>query len=305
MDIFLTLVLNLLPLYFLIALGYIAGRFLKVDRISLANLALYFCVPVVMFGYILKLEYNPAYSLLPILMYVVSALIAFTMLYIGRRIYGDSRANVLTMLSAQANAGYLGLPVMLLVFNAQWVAVYMLLLLGGVIFEATIGYYIAARGAFDPKKSFIKLLSFPAIYALPLALLLRQADVNLPDTFWTYWEHFKGAYVILGMMIIGAALSTLEKFVFSWRFNGLVFLGKFIMWPLLMGAFIFADIYYFNLFGHEVYKMLMLLSVMPSAANVAAFAAQFNINPEKAATTILVSTVLVLLLIPLMVWAFG
>ncbi len=305
MDVFLTLVLNLLPLYVLIALGYIAGRYLDVDRISLANLALYFCVPVVMFGYILKLDFNPAYSLLPVLMYGVSAIIAFTMLYIGRRVYGDSRANVLTMLSSQANAGYLGLPVMLLVFEAEWVAVYMLLLLGGVIFEATIGYYIAARGAFDPKKSFIKLLSFPAVYTLPLAFVVREFDAKLPDTFWTYWEHFKGAYVILGMMIIGAALSKLERFVFSWRFNGLVFLGKFMMWPLLMGGFIIADMFYFQLFGHEIYKMLMLLSVMPSAANVAAFAAQFNTNPEKAATTILVSTVLVLLLIPLMVWAFG
>jgi hypothetical protein len=131
------------------------------------------------------------------------------------------------------------------------------------------------------------------------------SDQTLPALALTYWTYFRGAYVVVGMMIIGSALSQMKHFEFSLRFNSLVFLGKFVAWPALMGAFVALDYFVLGLYGKEIHTMLMLLSIMPPAANVTAFAAQFNTNPEKAATTVMAGTIFALFAIPAALWLIG
>ncbi len=129
-------------------------------------------------------------------------------------------------------------------------------------------------------------------------------DVRLPEIFDTYWAHFKGAYVITGMMIIGVALSKGEKLVFSASFMGLAYAAKFVVWPALVLALIVLDKGVTHLFPPEVHDLLFVLAILPPAANVVAFAAQLNLRPEKAATTVLIGTLLGLFYIPLvLMWA--
>ena len=44
--------------------------------------------------------------------------------------------------------------------------------------------------------------------------------------------------------------------------------------------------------------MLLIMSIVPPAANIAAFAATLDLNPEKAATTVLLGTIFALFYIP-------
>lgn len=304
MSIFFHLLHNLLPLYALILLGYVAGRWCGVDRRTLANLCIYICVPAVMFGFIAQLDFKIEYIALPILVYAVQAAIAFGMLSLGRRVYPDSRANILAMCSSMGNTGYFGLPLVMVLFGTQWVAVYMFMLVGFVGFEATIGYYIAARGAFDVRESIKKLIKYPVLYAVVAGLIVNVTHTKLPDMTWTYWGHFKGAYVVVGMMIIGAALSNVNKLVISARFLSLSFLAKFVLWPVLVLVVIFLDHAALGMFSEPVYKLLIITAIVPPAANITAFATQMNINPEKAATTVLLGTVFALVYIPaaLVIW---
>ncbi len=306
MDTFFYLLLNLLPLYGLIGIGFVGGRYFDIESKTMANLVIFIIVPMVMFGYVSQLKLNYTYIFLPILYYVLLCIVAFSYYRIGKAIYPDSRANLLALTATTHNSGYYGLPVMLIVFPQEWVAVYMVIILGGIIFEATVSYYIAARGAFDARQSLKKLAGYPALYAVPLGLMMNAATGGaLPEMVVTYWTYFKGAYVVMGMMIIGVALSKMQHFEFSLRFNALVYSGKLIVWPALMGAVVALDTYVLGFYGPEVHLMLMLLSIMPPAANVTAFAAQFNTGPEKAATTVLAGTLLALLYIPLALWLIG
>ena len=102
MDIFLTLFTNLLPLYGLIGLGYIAGKYLKVDRESLANLVIYMALPVVVFGFIVNLELKLEYAFLPIMIYAIASVVGIGTLLLGRRVYGDNRANLMSLLHLNA-----------------------------------------------------------------------------------------------------------------------------------------------------------------------------------------------------------
>ena len=305
MDVFFTLLTNLIPLYILIALGFIAGRNLNVERHSIANLVIYLCLPVVAFGFVVQLEFQFTYVLLPLLILAVCTFVGLGVHAFGQKVFGDNRANLLSMCASMPNSGYFGLPLVLLLFDTQWVGVYMFMMLGVTIYEATIGYYIAARGSYSVRDSLIKLAKFPALYAIALALILNTSGVQMPELFITYWGYFKGAYVVMGMMIIGVALAKVEQLVFGPRFLSLVCAGKFVLWPILIGLVTLFDMHVTQFFGAEIYKLMLVISIVPPAANIAAFAAQLNVQPEKAATTVLLCTVFALVYIPFIIVITG
>ncbi len=305
MSIFLSLFINLLPLYALIGLGYFSTKVLKVDRQSLGSLAIYIFMPIVVFGYVAELDFKAAYIAMPVIIYVVSTIVALGFLAWGKKIYGDNQANLMAICSSMGNTGYFGLPLVLLFFDKEMVAIYIFMMLGSNIFEATFGYYIAARGAFDVRQSLLKLLKFPAIYALAAGFFVNAVEFKFPDIFWVYWTYFKGSYVITGMMIVGAALANIDKFVFGKRFIALVFAGKFIIFPALVFGFILLDQHVFKWLSADLYNLLMMMAIVPPAANIATFAIQMNLEPEKAATTILIGTIFALFYIPAMIWLIG
>lgn len=306
MAAFLSLFINLLPLYALIAAGYFAGRVFKVDSRTMASLSIYFFLPVVIFGFVSNMEFKPSYIMLPAFLYIDSTITALSFYALGKRIYKkDSRANLMALCSAMGNAGYFGLPLVLLFFDADKVAIYVFMLLGVSVFEATIGYYIAARGNFSVRDSLIKLLKFPSVYAISTALIVNAMDIELPEMFWTYWTHVKGCYVIIGMMIIGVVLGSMRTLVFDLKLTALVFIGKFLAIPLLGGLFIWLDKAVLHMFTTDIYHLIVLITIVPSAANVVAFSAQLNVQPEKAATTVLAGTIFALFYIPTVVWLIG
>jgi hypothetical protein len=107
------------------------------------------------------------------------------------------------------------------------------------------------------------------------------------------------------MMIIGAALSKVDKLVFAPRFLGLTFLGKQMVWPIIAFLFMTLDTYALHMFPLEAYKVLFILAIAPPAANIAAFAIEMDLNPEKAASTILILTLTSLIYVPAMLVLFN
>lgn len=305
MDIFFTLFTNLIPLYILIALGWVAGRYFNVDRQSLGSLGIYIFMPIVAFGFVAKLEFQPEYAILPIVVFALFSSITLFAYWIAQKIYPDNRANLAAMCAGAGNTGYFGLPLVILLFDPQWIAVYIFAMMGGSIYEATVMFYIANRGKFDARQSLVKLLKFPTIYAIAAALAVNAADITMPAQFDTYWEYTKGAYVLIGMMIIGISLSKAEKLIIAPRFISFVFIGKFVIWPLATFALVWLDRAIFGVFTKDIHNLMIVMSIVPPAANVAAFAAQLDMRPEKAATTILIGTIFALFFIPIIVIITG
>ncbi len=301
MILFLSLFINLLPLYALIGIGYLAGKFWEIDRYTLANLAVYVCGPIVIFGFIAQLQLQLSYAALPFIAFAILVITGFVFYNLGQTVYPDNRANLLAMCASHGNTGYFGLPLVLILFSAEWVALYMFMLLAAAIYEGTVSYYFAARGKFSVRESVERLSKFPVIYAVLAGLAVNLAGWggDLPPLFLTYWVYFKGAYVVVGMMVIGTALSRVPRLVISWRFLGLSFAGKFFFSPGLVMCFVLLDNLALHLYSVEVHKLLLILSLVPPGANIVAFATQMDIRPDKAATTVLLGTVFALFYIPL------
>lgn len=304
MDIFLLLIGNLLPLYALIGLGYIAGKVFHADRQTLGALGIYIFMPIVAFGFVAKMEFQASYIALPILYYLLLVVVTYAWLLTGRTVYGDKRANLLAMCASAGNTGYFGLPLVIALFPPELVGLYIFIMMGGSVYEATYFYYVAARGKFDVRQSLIKLAKFPTLYAIAAGIMCNLSGVEFAPIVDTYWGYFKGCYVVIGMMIIGAALARVKKLVWAPRFIMLSFLGKFLILPVIALILVYLDMHIFHWYDAAIHKMLFVMMIVPIAANIAAFAVEMDLKPEKAASTILYSTLFALLSIPLSLYLY-
>ncbi len=299
MGVFWVLFENLTPLYVLIGIGYIAGRYWDVNLHSISRLCIYVLAPAVLFGAAARLDLNPSYAALPVITSVSSLFITLSALSLLKRFWTDGTAYSVASASVNANAIYFGLPIVLALFGEAGAAIYLFMNLGGAINNASLSYYISARGRFSVKDSFIRLAKLPTLYAVFLGLALNFAGIELPDIVQKYWHYSAGALTILGMMMIGVSVSKLSKLQFYWPEIFALFAIKYIAWPVMLGLFIVLDIYWWKMFDHQIHSMMLILSVMPLFANYVAYAAENDLFPERAGSAVLLSSFFSVVSIPL------
>src|SRR5579883_2863076 len=106
MSLFLSLFLQLLPLYTLVGVGYIAARFLAVKKTDISRLLIYVLTPAVSFGSIVSVHLSAAFLSLPLLSFVLCTCIAGIILFVGKFIWHDGTANMLSVGIANGNFGF-------------------------------------------------------------------------------------------------------------------------------------------------------------------------------------------------------
>lgn len=303
-DIISLLIANIIPLYILIALGFIAGRWMDVNLPSMATIAIYILAPIVNFGAMAQMKFTPEYIALPVIFFIGSAVIGIISYNMARLLWKNSTANLIGMGSVTGNTMYFGLPVILALLGPEWVGVYALLNLGTFLNEVGLGYFFGARGHATLKGALLKVLKLPVIHAIWLGLLYNLSGFDLPEAFTRYWDYSIGAWVIIGMMIIGVALSKQSRLEVDVKLLASMFTPKFILWPLFGFGVILLDRAYFQAFPPEVHMMLAVMTSVPLAGNLVAYAATLNLHPERAAAAVLLSTILAFITVPAAVLIF-
>jgi malate permease and related proteins len=300
LSLFAVLLLKLIPLYLLIALGFAARRLLKVEREGLSTVLLYMIVPFVFFNGAMHTPITLALLCMPLLVAVICSCLCLAFYRIGRRYWQDTTVNLLALTSGDANTGYFGLPVAMMLFDSTGVGTYLTIMLGVTIYESTLGFFVTARGHHTVGEAIGKLLRLPSLYAFALGAALHAAGMEVPDFASDFFGYMRGAYTILGMMIVGMGLAGVVVRHVDWRFIGLSFLAKFICFPAIAILLVGLDSTFLHLFDVAVYRALLLLSVMPLAANTVVFATLLGAQPEKAAASTFLSTLFALVYVPLM-----
>ncbi len=300
-DIVTLLLINIIPLYVLIALGFISGRYMDVNLPSIATIAIYILAPIVNFGALAQMQFTVEYISLPIFFFVFATLIGIVTYKINQVIWRNNTANLLGMASISGNTMYFGLPLVLALLGPEWVGVYALLNVGVFLVESTLGYFLGARGEATLKGAVMQVIKFPVIHAIILGFIYNISGLQLHDTFIAYWTYAIGAWVILGMMIIGIALSKQTTIDINFKLLVAFHIPKFIIWPLIGFGFILMDKVFFQAFSDNIYTMIAIFTAVPLAGNTVAYAATFNLQPERTASSVLISTLLAFITVPLAV----
>jgi malate permease and related proteins len=301
MQVFLALLLKVIPLYGNLFLGFVAGRWLHVQRESIATLMIYIISPLVFFSGISKMELSPVLLSIPLLGYALSMLVAFPTFFFAKRLYDDGRPNIMAAAAGTGNNGYFGLPVAMMLFDAQTVGIYLMLVIGVTLFESTLGFYITAKGQYSARESLHKTLRVPVVYSLIAGAVVSMAGWQLPASVYEFLRYFEGAYAVLGMMIIGLGLSTMKRLELDAGFIGILFIARFAVWPVLALGLVWLDTQFFDIYSEAVRRAVLLISIMPLAANAVALASLLRCEPEKTATAVFLSAIFAAIYVPLMV----
>src|SRR5690606_32816096 len=108
-------------------------------------------------------------------------------------------------------------------------------------FENSVGFYLAARGRFSVVDCLKKVAKLPSLYAFFVAAALNLSGFGIPAVFQPLFDNLRGAYSVLGMMLIGMSILSFRGLAGNLRYTSLAFFGKFVVWPLLALLFWWVD----------------------------------------------------------------
>lgn len=291
---------KLLALLVPICIGFLVGRTWEINQQRVAQIVYYFLSPVVILWAIADTAIDGSVLVMPLMTWLVGTINCAAIYWIAKHFWSDSSRNVLAMACGTSNAGYFGLPVAQLVFNEDTLGIYVVAILGIILYENSTAYYVAARGHYPARECIRRVLRLPTIHASWIGLLLsyRYPDLLMPLT--GIKPYFFDTYAFFGMSIVGLGLSQVKSFRADKLFTIIGVMAEFLAWPLIVLLVTGLDQAFVGLLTEPCRQVLLLVSFMPMAANTVLIASLFKSHPEKVATTVIVTTGLAMFYVPVM-----
>lgn len=289
-------VMRVMFLVAIAVLGFGVGKKFSISQKEIATLLVYVISPAVMFVSALQAPEGKNYLVYSLGAFAICSAMATIALRLGRLLWSDSRANLFAFSGGTGNTGYFGLPLALGLFDGQGAAIAVFIILGVNLYEFSYGYYLTSRGSYTVAQSARKIIAMPILYAFVAAMCLRAIGVHLHPVILSGLSNFKGAYSVLGMMVIGLTMARFTKFEVDWSFLCFTLGWKYVIWPL----FAVLAIQFFAVQLDSVEKsVIVLMACVPMAGNTVVIANDLDIHPEKAAIAVMASTILAIVVVPI------
>ena len=298
---FTLLLANLVPIYVSIAIGYMAGKLLKIDATSISTLLFYVIAPIMMFSGPTRIAFVPYIITLPLLVAVISSLCCAITYYTTWGVWGakDGNRSIAAVCGGATNGGYVGLPLAMAIFDQDTVAIYIIAMFGIALYENTYALFLIARNNETLRASLRRVIRMPTLYAFVLGCFLSYISWDIPDAMAEYIHNIRGCYAIMGILQIGLGLAAVKHIIVDWKFISVTFVSKFLLFPVLTMAFIAIDHFCLHHLPHQAHDVLLLMSVMPVAANTLSISLLFRLHPDKVASIVTLSIIFAGLYVPL------
>lgn len=189
-----------------------------------------------------------------------------------------------------ANFGNMGLPLCLLAFGQQGLALAIVYFTIGLVLLFTVGYAVAAGTA-----SIQRLVRMPLIYFVAAALLFVVTETEPPQWIYATTKLIGDLTIPLMLIALGVSVASL-KVKSIWRSLGLSLLR--------LGTGFAVGVVTALAFGLEgpARGVLILVSAMPVAVFAYLFAARYDTQPGEVAGTVVVSTAISFATLPALLW---
>ncbi|HHW4678920.1 MAG TPA: AEC family transporter [Xylella sp.] len=282
-------------LIFTAALGWGAGYIMKLNSRDISSLLIYIISPFVIFLSILQSPANWTYLGYSLGALLTASAASFLGYGLARMIWKDGRVNLFSFSAGTGNTGYFALPLAFALFNERQIAIAIFIIIGVNIYEFTVGYFIAAKGAFKTTESLRRMLRLPILYAIILGITFKKLDINVGTTLLSAMSNFKGAYSVFGMMVIGVTLASYRKIRIDWGFLMASLAWKHAVYRVV-GILVF---YLMTPVSMETLAVIVMMLATPMVANTVVIANNLNVYPEKAAFSVMISTFMAVVTVPL------
>ena len=286
----------LVPVGFIISIGFIASRTLTLERQTLSQLAIYILSPALIAGGLYRTTLSAASTT------GLLAGLAITSFLIYIIVWGASQLFKLPPLEQKSliastlfgNVGNLGLPFITFALGEAGLERAIVYLIGSSILIFGIGPALIKGGGIDIGLRLT--LKMPLFWAMLSGLILRMLAVELP---WRLDDGIK----MLGNTAIPVALILLGMQLANTRFQvGIYELCAAAVRLLAAPAIACLVGRALNLEGLDL-QVLVLQSAMPTAVYTVVLVTQFGGDPSRVARTVVVSTLMSFLTLPPILWA--
>lgn len=186
------------------------------------------------------------------------------------------------------NVGNIGLPISLLAFGNEGMAIGLAVVAVVIVCIFTIGMWIPVG-----KISLLDLVRQPAIYSVILALVLLGTDTSLPGPIEASLNILGGLAIPLMLLTLGFTLATL-------RLDGIITGSYLALFHIVMSAAVAYMITWLFGFNGTTRGVFILMCLMP--ASVATYLWVERYQSEYAsdvASYIMISTLLTIAVVPL------
>ena len=283
----LTIAEIVLPVFLVTAVGAWIGRRRDIPTTALRHITYTIAGPAVIFSVLLESEIElqslGLTALVSASMYVLMALVAWGGSTAARWDATKRKGAVLAL--ASMNCANYGLPIMFYAFGDEGLAIGAMFMVTNLLFHMTLGVAVAAweRGE-APRARFVRFLKNPYLYAIILALILRETGVGLPTVLLRPIELVGQIWIPLMLLLLGMQLVKL-KVGEIWRPATALSLVKLLVPPAL--AFGLTELLGIDGVWQAV---LVLQSSTPTAVIGLLVAQEFDTRSDLVAATLLVST---------------
>jgi len=175
----------------------------------------------------------------------------------------------------------------------------MMAAVGISIYDCSVGYYMCIHNLSSTKQSILRIFKMPTLISFALGCCFSLLGITLPDFLEDFIYNIRGAYSILGMVLIGLGLATMKSIVIDKKFTLSICAAKFIFYPIAINIFILLDKLWLNWYESNTYYALQLISTAPIAANTMVMGNLLKFSQERIATSLLISLLIALIYIPL------
>ena len=293
MEIYLKLFEVLFPVFFVVGIGYYLGKKNpKIDTAFITNFAANVGTPA-MIIYALNPVNISFYIFKDYFWYYLIAIVGFSVVGIVF-LFIQNTKDIIRELPPfiMPNTGNMGLPICLFAYGSQGLGVSAAISALIILCHFTLGVFLA-----DRKFSIDVIIKSPPFYAIILSVSLLYYDLRIPAFVENTTFLLMYATIFLILMSLGIALTRLKVF----SLNKAIFssIGRVVVGPIIG----YLLILYFNLEGFAAGVLLIQCS-MPSA--VLNYLVASIYSPKKivdsVASTIVVSTLMSFLTIPIVVF---
>ncbi|MCX6778679.1 MAG: AEC family transporter [Candidatus Magasanikbacteria bacterium] len=298
---------SILPVFLLIFLGWACtrtGLFSKNQSATLNNYAYYIALPVLIFQSLSKTDLGHLISSKFVLVNIIAVVLVVCLIFGFGSIFKFKKKSLgmLTVACFLGNVAFIGIPFHLLLFGQEGSILSSLSAAVITFLASTLGIYLIEGGKYDlnslkNKLSFLKQIVLkPIVLAVVISLIFSLFKINLPSPLEKVLEIIAASTAAVSLFAVGIFIygnSLKEKL-------GLTLLlscGSLILMPLI--AWIVTLLLPLNKMETAV---TILQAGMPLATMNFIFAHQFHIEEKLIANTILLSTVLSAITLPLLVW---
>lgn len=284
-----------IPVGFIILIGVIASKFLPLELQTLNQLTVYILAPALVADglYRTTLSVQSASSLL--VGFTLISLLVYSLVYIVSKLFKLSSETEKSLLATSLlpNNGNMGLPVIAFALGQEGLERAIIYMIGSSILLFGIAPALLKGEGFS--YGLRMTLKLPLIWAMVGGLSLRVFSIQLPFGLDTAIEQLGASAIPLALIILGMQLSNTQ---FKLKKYEILATGiRLFIAPLIA----YGVGYFLGLKGLDL-QVLILQTAMPAAVNSVVLVTEFGGDAHKVARTIVVTTIVSFLTLPMALW---